>query len=217
MYFETTIYRISIDKEWEMYDLHQFPHYYSQLYAVLYFLDNDVPAPLKKRESIFQLYPWRGGYSAVYFYRDLYFSVDKEYRPFIRTIKYSSPGYIDILCIPAIAVAIAVSVTAIAKAVDQIDKVYDNIYKRAQERKLLSMDTEIKRDQLEKEHLQFILQSTKELAEIIRFEKVEELQFRTQDNLATLKILMSFYRRIRKLAEYVIDEKVNFGNGNQDM
>lgn len=212
MYLDSGIYRIRIDKSWEMYDLHQFPHYYSQLYAVQYFLDKRDDAPRKKGKSIFQRYPWRGGYSVVYFYRDLYFSINEEHRPLIHAIRYSSPGYIDILCVPAVAIGIAVSITAIAWAADRVDQAYNNIYKRAQERKLLSLDTQINMQRLKQEHVQFIVQSTKELAELIRFEKVEELEYRTQDSLVTLKILMSFYRRAKVLAEYVINEKVNFDN-----
>jgi len=114
--------------------------------------------------------------------------------------------------VPAVAIGIAVSITAIAWAADRVDQAYNNIYKRAQERKLLSLDTQINMQRLKQEHVQFIVQSTKELAELIRFEKVEELEYRTQDSLVTLKILMSFYRRAKVLAEYVINEKVNFDN-----
>jgi hypothetical protein len=47
-------YRIPLDGRWELVDLYQFPHTYTQIYSVLYVLEEELSAPrLDRRNYIF--------------------------------------------------------------------------------------------------------------------------------------------------------------------
>ena len=63
---------------------------------------------------------------------------------------------------------------------------------------------EVKRAQLglQKEEMKFVETSAKQLAEMMGFKNLQQINALTGNPLATLKILLSFYRRVKKLAEY---------------
>jgi hypothetical protein len=63
---------------------------------------------------------------------------------------------------------------------------------------------------LAREELDFIEGSTDQLARMLGFQNVSELDELTGNRLATLKILLSFYRRLRTLAEFQAEGKLNF-------
>ena len=79
-----------------------------------------------------------------------------------------------------------------------------------QERKLLRMDVKKKELELKEADLKFVNSSTKSLAKLMGFKSIKELHKVTRDPLKSLKILLSFYRRIRDLADYTNKGKTKF-------
>lgn len=207
---QLSLYRIGIDEKWSLIDLYQFPHAYTQVYAFIYSLSGTGPMSDAAVAEIYRRYPWRGGYSAVGFYWDLYYAMEKEHRPMVNSIRYSSPGYIEIGAIAIVATQIKRIVKTVAECIEIADATYDRIYKRAQKRKLLALDVKRQQREFEREEIQFMITSSQELSKLLEFEGLESLQSRTQDQLGTLKILLSFYRRVRELAEFYHDRKITF-------
>ena len=99
------------------------------------------------------------------------------------------------------ALSIAKVVKSLVDAGDKAHKLYDSIYKGAQERKLLRLDVKRKQLELSRDTLEFAEQSSERLAHLMGFRDLQELHTRTKNPVATLKILMSYYRRLRTLAE----------------
>lgn len=89
-----------VDGAW---DLNEFSSFYgkvSDLYAFLNGLKNWVNADLsnefrRKIRDAF-LHPWRGGFSYVAFFDDLFSAQPVEDRLGVRSIQYASPGHIDV-------------------------------------------------------------------------------------------------------------------------
>ena len=79
------------------------------------------------------------------------------------------------------------------------------------ERKLLRIETERKSLVLEGERLQFGEASSRQLARILGFSSPTELDKLTGSRYVTLKILMSVYRRVRRLCEYENSGKAHLG------
>jgi hypothetical protein len=99
-------FRIPIDGSWDLHDLYQFPHTYTQIYSVLFVLEEDLPtARQMRRAHIFSSYPWRGGYSAVNWYNSLYYMISNDERPQIIAMRYESPGWLDLGLYVGIAIA----------------------------------------------------------------------------------------------------------------
>jgi hypothetical protein len=83
------------------------------------------------------------------------------------------------------------------------------------ERKLMQIDVKHKELDLARDQINFAIESSQQLAGAIGFESQEELNQRTGNPLPTLKILLSYYRRIRTLSKYVVKGKADFPTDNE--
>lgn len=205
------VYRIQIDGEWLLEDLYSFPHTFSQAYAFLYTLN--MPLDDFKEEQLritFTSYPWLGGYSAVNFYNYLKATVAISDRPRVISIRYGSPGLFELGLAVSIAIGVGILVKTFIASAGGLHSLYNDIYKGLQERKLMRIEVKRKELVLEKERIQFIDDATQKLSHAMGFKNVEQINRLTGNPLATLKILLSFYRRIRTLTEYDRDGKVKF-------
>ena len=135
----------------------------------------------------------------------------------VHSIRYASPGFIEIAALLAVLTQVQHIVKALTKSVEIADAAYDRIYKHAQKRKLLALDVRKRELELEREEVAFLNESAKDLARIMHFEGLECLQSRTQDPLGTLKILLSFYRRVRKLVDFQLAGKVKYGGDDRQI
>jgi hypothetical protein len=207
---QTSLYRIDIDAEWSLVDLYRFPHTYTHVYAFLYSLSQAQRLSREAVNAIYRRHPWRGGYSAVNFYGDLYFAMEETHRPMVNSMRYSSPGFIELAALVLVATQIEKIVATLAKCVDVADATYDRIYKRAKKRKLLALDVKRREREHSREEIEFMVESSKELARLLHLENLDQLQARTEDHLGTLKIMLSFYRRARELVDFQISGKVRF-------
>lgn len=87
---------IHIDGKWDMQDLSAFPNRYAEVYSFLFALGDTRKGPQAQYEDLFSRYPWRGGFSSVNFYDDLYAYVPRGERLAVESIAYSSPGTIRV-------------------------------------------------------------------------------------------------------------------------
>lgn len=200
---------IHIDGRWDAQDLSTLPDLFTDNYSFLYALNSDPFGRNSTTSSLFQKFPWRGGFSTVGFYRGLYDQIPRAHRLAVQGISYNSPGEI--------------TVSAASTVVDQIHDVsmqfsndrsglqllYRQLYDGMSVRALLgrSLD-EIDADSLD---LEFVEHATRELASKMRFSMLDQL-FSLADNnwIATAKILMSFFRRIKALADFFDSGKASF-------
>ncbi len=103
--------RLALDGDWTLFEFSQFARTYSQVYSVLYALDPRLSSDPEDEEferihHLFNAFPWRGGYSAVNFYESLRYRVPKQDRPVIKSIRYESPGWIELSLIVGVALSI---------------------------------------------------------------------------------------------------------------
>jgi hypothetical protein len=203
-------YRILIDREWLLTDLYRFPHVYFQVYSLIGALQGlkDESVDWERVTGAFYRYPWRGGYSAVNFYQNLYAAIPKTARPRIAAIRYESPGYIDLALWTLIAVSIKRMVKAIVDSAGAINDLYTSIYKGLHDRRLMRLDLKEKELQLTRQELQFVRESMDDLANAMQFKEFVELKELGPNELSRLKILLSLYRRLRVLAQYSSEGKV---------
>ena len=204
-------YKIQMHGEWTLEDLYLLPHVYSQVYALLYALN--MPLEDDKEEQLyaaFTAYPWRGGYSAVNFYSYLQNLVPRPDRPKVVSIQYGSPGLLELGLVVGIAISIGYLVKNFSRVIIDLHAVYNDIYKGLQDRKLMRIEVKRRELALETEQLQFINDASQRLSEMMGFKNVEQINRLTGNPLATLKILLSFYRRIRTLAGYEEEKKAKF-------
>jgi len=196
-------HKIYIDGKWDLEDLYVFPHTYEQVYFLIYSLlpheDEEIQEKIKYAYSKF---PWRGGYSAVNFYSKLKDTTPKKERPQVLSLQYASPGWIELSLIIVVAVAVERLVKAIASIIKEANSTYHEIQTGLSKRKLLRIEVKKKELELEKQHKDFIRDSTEKMANILSLKDIAQMHEKSGSPLKTLKILLSLYRRIRTLVEY---------------
>lgn len=204
-------YTILIDGRWTLEDLYVFPRAFEQVYFAVEALG--VPLDQETDERIshaFQAYPWQGGYSAVNFYNQLKYATKKKQRPSIKSLKYSSPGWIELTAILGVATTVGLIVNRVAATLDRCNKTYNQIYTDAQRRKLLRLEVAQKEFELNRDQQLFVLESAKRLSEMMALPDPQQLHERTKSPLVSLKILLSVFRRVRTLAEFKERGKADF-------
>lgn len=204
-------YRITLDGDWSLVDFYELPHVYAQVYAFnCAFLLAPMVGDSQQVVYVFASYPWRGGYSAVNFYNVLGSNVPLRLRPKVKSIQYASPGFIELTLLVKAAFAVAAIVGVVVKSGGGVNSLYHQIYKGMQERRMMQIDLKQKELELARSQLDFAVKSSEQLANGLGFESLNQLNEGTGNPVATLKILMSYYRRIRTLAEYVTKGKASF-------
>jgi hypothetical protein len=204
---ETGRHKIFIAGRWEIRDLYEFPHRYAEIYAFLYALEPFGRDSVVFAEA-FQRYPWRGGYSAVNFYDEIYLAIPRPYRPHITRIQYSSPGFLELGLLLYLVTQIDEIIAKVCKGFTKIDKTYTEIHARAMKRRLLSLSVREREQALQKADAQFVIASFRELSDLMGMPNSEAILRLTGDSLGALKILMAVYRRVRLLVEFVRSGKV---------
>lgn len=196
---ETGFVNLKLDKEWDMDELSVLSKLYVQCYSLVYSLSgfeiksNDARA-IDWFQGAYAKYPWRGGFSTINFYHELYAKIPFEQRPSIKEIQYASPGYIKLKEVLIVAGCLAAIVAAVTSSIDNIHKTYNTIQKGLSERKLAKLEVELTELKLEEARLEYIKKSKKLLIEKMNIPESmqSELSRRSDRNdLMELKILGS--------------------------
>jgi hypothetical protein len=206
-------YTIHIEGKWSLEDLYVFPHTFEQVYFLVYSLDHEHDATaLERLEHAYRAFRWQGGYSAANFYNELRYIMPKQDRPQIASIRYASPGWIELALVLSGAMGVERIVKSVAKSIDHTNDTYNNIIRGMSERKLLRLKVKRKELQFRAEELEFIDTCQKQMGKLMGFNNLSEINERTGNPYITLKILLSLYRRVRTLAKYQENGKVDFRN-----
>lgn len=209
----TNIYRIILDNEWKLEDLYEFPRAYYQMYAFYYCFSSDENlSNVEHFKNRLETYKQAHQYRYINFYNKLQHYVTLKNRPIISSIKYASPGWLDLILNPDIAFQIAksvgiylgLSVTA-AKTYSTIYKILADINKERNKQKLETY-------KLTKSQNEQLISMSKDFANLIGFENIKAIDDVTEDSEITLKILLAQYRRIQKIGEYINTGKVSLTN-----
>lgn len=211
-------YAIHIDGIWSLEDLYLFPHTYEHVYFALGAI---LPADDEETEErivrAFRAFPWQGGYSAVSFYNQLKWATARERRPVIISIRYASPGWIEMLLNQHLALQIGAIVTSVAGSIGVCNKVYNQIHTDLQKRKLLRIEVKRKQVELSREEICLVRDSVDDMVRILGLDSATAINNRTSDPLISLKILLSIYRRLRTLAKYKNKGQIDFRSIEQLM
>lgn len=211
--------KLYIDGRWELTDLNVLTRVYIQLYGLLYSLDVADDYLDDEIQYIYGKYPWRGGFSAVNFYQNLFAKMPREYKPSIKSIQYASPGFIELSQIVEVAKDVAQIVGYVSAALLAGNKTYSVIHKGMSERKLMRLNLRSEELSLLEKEKTFIHNSVVEISNLmgVKKETLATLYFRNENNeLAVLKILASVYRRARDLAKLQNKQKLDLQRAHRE-
>lgn len=233
-------YTIAIDGKWTFEDLAEMPKIYSTVYAFMHSLRSLRRHMSDRVKYAYRAHPWRGGYSAVNFFKDLLSDIDPEHDLQIVSMRYASPGWIELKVSPQVAFSVKSIVASFVASGDELEALYKEIYAELRDRRLLRggyisssdlsepptiYETPTGSDASLRGHRatgklrqpsqpdgEFALTAAWELAQLLKLETedFQQINLSTADPLITLKILLAVYRRIRVLAEYYFQGKAEY-------
>jgi hypothetical protein len=211
---ENEPYRIIMGQRWALDDLYAFPHTFGQTYSFVYCFDSDLePRDANRIQKAIAEYPWRGGYSYVNIYAVLWNQVPPDDRPVVASIRYSSPGWMDLLLNVDVAIGVAKAVgiyvgstMAAAKAYGAIAAVIAKINKERDQSRLAVV-------KLHREEANVLMKLSNELAAHIGFKNFEALAETTENPEVAAKLLMAHYRRLKVLGDFAQEGKAVLPEG----
>lgn len=200
--------RINIQGDWDLEMISEVTHAYVQVYSAGCFMLDPRPIAPQENESETgrYSYPWRGGFSAVNFFRSVYAQLPPRYRPEVLEITYASPGYIELL---GYSLAISLVVRTVTVNATRILAVYKDVQDQIVKRELNKLDAQQRRAQA-----RFVEAAYNRLAEAIELPNQATGKLRDatqQDAWARLKIALALSRRIEKVAQFEQAQIVSLG------
>lgn len=217
---ENKLKAIHIDGRWGIDDLRKFSDLVQDSYAMVYALSGKGTASVKQRiGSLFQRYPWRGGFSSVNFFDDLYSKIPRADRADIRSIQYASPGKIEFRMNKSVAESIRKIVADINHKDSKAKTAYDDVQKWLRDKKWLGKaQSDLRLTPIDKKDL------TERLGMLcsalgLNSRTDDILELAQADPLGAVKIILAYYRRLKGLADYVATGKVQdlFGESSAEI
>ncbi len=205
MALQATKTKLHLDGQWNLEELSNSMKSYIQLYGFAYSLLPDLPSARDREvDYIYGKFPWRGGYSTVNFFNQLFHNIPPKLRPQVERIQYSSPGFIELLEVLAAAAAIAKIVKAVCSVLNNVNDTYRKIQKGSTDHQLAKINLTKEKLDLTEKQIDFCKKSNKALIQAFDLTKEQEqlIDRRTGGNpVMKLKILLSVFRRVKPLAE----------------
>lgn len=212
--------KLQLDGRWNLEELSEATKDYTQLYGFAYSLQTNLPD--ERREEIDYLYsrfPWRGGFSTVNFFNQLFHKIPKKLRPEVQRIQYASPGFIELSELLMVAVTVAGIVKAVCSAIGSAHDTYRKIQKGSVEHELSKINLSKEQLELTEKQIGFVGSATGQLVKMFGLTEAQSklLDHRVHGNqLMKLKILMSVFRRVEPLAKMQNEGKINITGERSD-
>lgn len=204
--------QIGLDGRWSLEELSDTTRDYIQLYGFAYSLVPNLP--LARRDEIAYIYgkfPWRGGYSTVNFFNQLFHKIPPRLRPEVQRIQYASPGFIELNEALRVAGTIAAIIWTVSKSIKSVHELYRSIQKASVDFKLSKINLAKESLDLHQRQITFCESASKSLVKAFGLTKVQEslIDQKVQGNpVMKLKILLSVYRRIAPLVKKQAEGKL---------
>lgn len=221
MALQTRTTWLRLDGRWGLEELSDTAKDYIQLYGFAYSLDPDLP--IARRDEVDYIYgkfPWRGGYSTVNFFNQLFHKIPPRLRPEVQRIQYASPGFIELTEIVLVAGTVAALVKAVCSSINSAHDTYRKIQKASVDHKLSKIDLASKELELTQKQIAFCENSSKSIVKLFGLTDTQEqlIDQRVQGNpVMKLKMLLSVYRRVHPLAKKQSEGKLKItgDDGNE--
>ncbi len=132
MALETKKTHLGLDGRWDLEELSDTTKDYIQLYGFAYSLLPDLPVARKEEiDYIYGKFPWRGGYSTVNFFNQLFHKIPPKLRPEVQRIQYASPGFIELTELLVVSGTVAAIIFTVCKSLKSVH-VFIEAFRRRQ-------------------------------------------------------------------------------------
>lgn len=207
-----TNYSIGLDGELYLEDLEKIPKLYQQLYSFHYGLEHLTRTAV--RSTLARIMArWRGGFSAVNLFTGLRSVTPSIHRARLMELKYNSPGHIKLNLLPNMALRIKAAAARLEsyENFQSAEELYKSIYKYFKEQNISGLE-----DERSTQEIELTPNQQQRLDEFItNFFKImawdgyrSNFQSLEISPISQLRVLLAYYRRLRKLRNYIVADKV---------
>lgn len=212
MPFEAKTTQLGLDGRWGLEELSDTTKDYIQLYGFAYSLVPDLPTARREEiDYIYGKFPWRGGYSTVNFFNQLFHKIPPKLRPEVQRIQYASPGFIELTELLAVAGTVAGIVATVCKSLGSVHDLYRSIQKASVDHELSKINLAKEDLDLKQRQITFCENASKSLVKAFGLTEAQEqlIDQKVQSNpVMKLKILLSVFRRVEPLAKKQAEGKL---------
>lgn len=212
--------KLTLGGRWNLEELSEATKDYTQLYGFAYSLLSDLPTARREEiDHIYSKFPWRGGYSTVNFFTQLFHKIPPKLRPEVERIQYASPGFIELSELLLVAVTVAGIVKAVCSAIGNAHDTYRKIQKGSVEHELAKINLTKEQLDLTQRQLTFCESASKSLIKLFGLTEAQDqlLDQKVQGNqIMKLKILLSVFRRVEPLAKKQSEGKITVTGKESD-
>jgi hypothetical protein len=203
--------KLLLDLNWSLEELSEVTHNYTRVYGFAFSLLGDLRgSDERKVQLVYNKFPWRGGYSTVHFFNNLFKGIPESGKPEIEKIKYASPGYIELAVILEAAFHVGVMVAAVAVVYQTAVQTYKSLHARSSEMKLSDIDASDVGG-MTVGQTNFVKRASERMEQVLDLSERQRcvLDARVDGNpLMKMKILFSVFRRVEPLAEKQAQRKL---------
>lgn len=212
--------KLLLDGRWSLEELSEATKDYTQLYGFAYSLLSELPTARREEiDYIYGKFPWKGGYSTVNFFNQLFHKIPPPLRPAVERIQYASPGFIELSEILLVAATVAAIVKAVCSSINNSHDTYRKIQKGSIDLELAKIDLAKENLELTQKQIAFCENSAKSLIKVFELTETQTqlIEARTQGNpVMKLKILLSVFRRVEPLAKKQSEGKIKITGNESD-
>lgn len=198
---EIAILTIPVDGRWTLDDLDEFAESFRISYSYFYIVAEEPTRDDDRMRFIVQRYFWSGSYQGEQFANRIYAVVRGENEPFVKRFEYASPGLVEIGGSILVLGLLARVVRAWINAGDAAFKLYQNIDKYFENRKLTKIPKNFSLDRLTSADLDAARALSFELGQMLNLgqEQVERVINLAGNPISALKLLVQIVRECERL------------------
>lgn len=208
---------IRLNGQWDLEDLSWFPKNYNQLYSFFYFLEMfEQTHPLAKEyvttQGLKAHFLDGRGYSSINYYNYLSSLVPYNYKPFIKSIDYHSPGWLKIVALVYITSNIHMITKNVCLSIREVNQTYSEIRKGMQERELTDEKIRImrmKNHSLNEHDQKYLDDSASNLCKVLGYPIDKKLDGKVIDSYAKMKMILSVTERFKVIREFEVEKKIS--------
>lgn len=209
---EPALYDLKLDGDWYLEELVGIPKIYSQLYSFVYTLKNlGRDSVTDNAARIFSNYPWKGGFSTVNFYRDLGAVIPSFHEPKVDSIQYASPGQIRLELLTNVSDTLEVIAKTSFKYREELKKHNKEVAGFIRKKELTKVDGNDANSVLTNNERGYLRNGISNFTRLMNLSQYENNIIELAGNeLVAIKIIMSVYRRTKKIFDFMERDMLDF-------
>ncbi len=211
----TDDYFIGLDRELYIDDLSLVPKLYQQLYSFHYGLEH-LGREAVRGTLARVMAKWTGGFSAVNIFSGLKSVIPSIHRPWVAELRFNSPGHIRLNMLPRMAAQIERAAIRICDddVFNDLELFYRRVYRYFSENNLGGFEDERRQVDifLTDGVVQQLVSFVDQFFSVMLWEQYrEEFNAIEANALQQIRVLLAYYRRLRKLRPYMVSGQVTLG------